>query len=30
MEIKRSKFGKTRLSQNLRFFSDESERPEEA
>ena len=30
MEIKRSKFGKTRLSQNLRFFSDESERPEES
>ena len=30
MEIRRSKFGKTRLSQNLRFFSDESERPEEA
>ena len=29
MEIRRSKFGKTRLSQNLRFFSDESERPEE-
>ena len=28
MEIIRSKFGKTRLSQNLRFFSDESERPE--
>jgi RimJ/RimL family protein N-acetyltransferase len=28
MEIRRSKFGKTRLSQNLRFFSDESERPE--
>ena len=27
MEIRRSKFGKTRLSQNLRFFSDESERP---
>jgi len=25
MEIRRSKFGKTRLSQNLRFFSDESE-----
>ena len=30
MEIRRSKFGKTRLSQNLRFFSDESERPEES
>jgi RimJ/RimL family protein N-acetyltransferase len=30
MEIRRSKFGKTRLSQNLRFFSDESERPKEA
>jgi hypothetical protein len=30
MEIRRSKFGKTRLSQNLRFFSDESERPGEA
>jgi hypothetical protein len=29
MEIRRSKFGKTRLSQNLRFFSDESERPED-
>jgi RimJ/RimL family protein N-acetyltransferase len=29
MEIRRSKFGETRLSQNLRFFSDESERPEE-
>ena len=29
MEIRRSKFGKTRLSQNLRFFSDESERPEQ-
>lgn len=29
MEIRRSKFGKTRLSQNLRFFSDESERPDE-
>ena len=29
MEIRRSKFGKTRLSQNLRFFSDESERPKE-
>jgi len=28
MEIRRSRFGKTRLSQNLRFFSDESERPE--
>lgn len=30
MEIRRSKFGKTRLSQNLRFFSDESERPEQS
>jgi hypothetical protein len=30
MEIRRSKFGKTRLSQNLRFFSDESELPDEA
>ena len=26
MEIRRSKFGKTRLSQNLRFFSDETGR----
>lgn len=30
MEIRRSKFGKTRLSQNLRFFSDEGERQEES
>ena len=30
LEIRRSKFGKTRLSQNLRFFSDESERLEES
>jgi RimJ/RimL family protein N-acetyltransferase len=30
MTIKPSKFGKTRLSQNLRFFSDDCERPEEA
>ena len=30
MKIRRNKFGKTRLSQNLRFFSDESERPEKA
>ena len=30
MEIRRSTFGKTRLSQNLRFFSDECERREEA
>jgi len=28
MEIRRAQIGKTRLSQNLRFFSDESERPE--
>jgi len=30
MEIRRSKFGKTRLSQNLRFLGVESERPEES
>ena len=30
MEIRRNKFGKTRLSQNLRFFSDESERQQES